>query len=54
MKTVEIPLMRITGQPNIRVACDDVDFPALLNFVSDYQSVVNDLESLREDLELYA
>lgn len=51
MKTVEIPLMRITGQPNITVCVDNEDYLTLLNYVHNYQHIVNELDELREQLE---
>ena len=50
MKTVEIPLMQITGQPDITVCVDNSDYLTLLNYVHNYQHIVTELETLKEQL----
>lgn len=50
MKTIEIDLMRITGQPNVTVCVDTADYLTILNYVHNYQRIVLELETLKEQL----
>jgi hypothetical protein len=54
MKLVEIPLIRITGEPNITVCCDDFDYQKMLNFIHDYEYVAKNLELKIKELGLYS